>query len=153
MESKGESGQSIAEDWRPQKRPRQNTFRPRPSSISNESACISSPSTRYPNRTSVQAHPTDRCHVTQTAASTAPSDAAAIAVRSITLRSKGRLGVLQPYSLIQWRDEQGGYAMHTQVHAWGQDRLDVGQQRHLSVMALESNQRRRYRVFDVGIST
>jgi hypothetical protein len=33
--------------------------------------------------------------------------------------------VLQTYSLIQWRDEPGGYAMHKLVHAWGQDRLEV----------------------------
>ena len=30
--------------------------------------------------------------------------------------------VLQTYSLIQWRDDPGGYAMHKLVHAWGQDR-------------------------------
>jgi len=32
-------------------------------------------------------------------------------------------GVLQTYSLIQWRDDRGSYAMHKLVHAWGQDRL------------------------------
>ena len=46
-------------------------------------------------------------------------------------------GVLQTYSLIQWRDEQAGYAMHKLVHAWGQDRLELEQQRHLSLVALE----------------
>src|SRR5271170_5326553 len=35
---------------------------------------------------------------------------------------------LQTYSLIQWRDDRGGYVMH----AWGQDRLEVEQQRFLS---------------------
>ena len=46
-------------------------------------------------------------------------------------------GVLQTYSLVQWRDERGAYAMHKLVHAWGQDRLEVEQQRRLSQMALE----------------
>jgi tetratricopeptide (TPR) repeat protein len=46
-------------------------------------------------------------------------------------------GVLQTYSLIQWRDERGGYAMHKLVHAWGQDRLEVEQQQHLSLITLE----------------
>jgi hypothetical protein len=45
-------------------------------------------------------------------------------------------GVLQNYSLVQRRYERGGYAMHKLVHAWGQDRLKVEQQRHLSLMAL-----------------
>ena len=45
--------------------------------------------------------------------------------------------VLQTYSLIQWRDERGGYAMHKLVHAWSQDRLEVEQQQHLSLMTLE----------------
>ena len=45
--------------------------------------------------------------------------------------------VLQTYSLLQWRDERGGYTMHKLVHAWGQGRLKVEQQRHLSLMALE----------------
>jgi tetratricopeptide (TPR) repeat protein len=45
--------------------------------------------------------------------------------------------VLQTYSLVQWRDEREAYAMHKLVHAWGQDRLEVEQQRHLSLMALE----------------
>jgi tetratricopeptide (TPR) repeat protein len=44
---------------------------------------------------------------------------------------------LQTYSLVQWRDSQGGYAMHKLVHAWGQDRLEVEQQRYLSLMGLE----------------
>jgi hypothetical protein len=46
-------------------------------------------------------------------------------------------GALQTYSLIQWRDGRGGYAMHKLVHAWGQDRLEVEQQRHLSLIALK----------------
>ena len=46
-------------------------------------------------------------------------------------------GVLQTYSLIQWRDERAGYAMHKLVHAWGQDRLELEQQRYLSLVALE----------------
>jgi tetratricopeptide (TPR) repeat protein len=45
--------------------------------------------------------------------------------------------VLQTYSLIQWRDERGGYSMHKLVHTWGQDRLEVEQRRHLSLIALE----------------
>ena len=45
--------------------------------------------------------------------------------------------VLQTYSLVQWRDDRGGYAMHKLVHAWGQDRLEVEQQQHLSLMALK----------------
>jgi hypothetical protein len=28
-------------------------------------------------------------------------------------------GVLQMYSLIQWRDDSGGYVMHKLVHTWG----------------------------------
>ena len=50
---------------------------------------------------------------------------------------EGAFEVLQTYSLIQWRNERGGYAMHKLVHAWGQDRLEVGQQQYLSQMALE----------------
>jgi tetratricopeptide (TPR) repeat protein len=45
--------------------------------------------------------------------------------------------VLQIYSLVQWQGDRGGYAMHKLVHAWGQDRLKVEQQRYLSLMALE----------------
>ena len=45
--------------------------------------------------------------------------------------------VLQTYSLVQWRDDRGGYAMHKLVHAWGQDRLEMEQQRHLSLIALK----------------
>jgi tetratricopeptide (TPR) repeat protein len=50
---------------------------------------------------------------------------------------QGAFEILRTYSLIQWRDEQGGYAIHKLVHAWSQDRLEVEQQRHLSLMALE----------------
>ena len=50
---------------------------------------------------------------------------------------EGAFGVLQTYLLIQWRDKRAGYAMHKLVHAWGRDRLEVEQQRHLSLMALE----------------
>jgi hypothetical protein len=35
-------------------------------------------------------------------------------------------GVLQTYSLVQWRDDRGGYAVHKLVHVWGQDRLGSG---------------------------
>jgi tetratricopeptide (TPR) repeat protein len=44
---------------------------------------------------------------------------------------------LQTYSLIQWRQDQGGYTMHKLVHAWGYERLEVEQQRDLSFAALE----------------
>ena len=50
---------------------------------------------------------------------------------------EGAFEVLQTYSLIQWRDERGGYTMHKLVHAWGQDRLEVGQRQYLSLLALE----------------
>jgi tetratricopeptide (TPR) repeat protein len=46
-------------------------------------------------------------------------------------------GVLQTYSLVQWRDDRGGYAMHKLIHAWGQDRLEVKQQQHLSLIVLK----------------
>ena len=45
--------------------------------------------------------------------------------------------VLCTYSLVQQRDGQTAYMMHKLVHAWGQDRLKVDQQRNLSLMALE----------------
>ena len=44
---------------------------------------------------------------------------------------------LQNYSLIQWKSDQGSYAMHKLVHAWGQDRLEADRQRQLSSLALE----------------
>ena len=44
---------------------------------------------------------------------------------------------LQNYSLIQWKADQGSYAMHKLVHAWGQDRLETDSQRQLSSLALE----------------
>jgi tetratricopeptide (TPR) repeat protein len=36
--------------------------------------------------------------------------------------------VLQKYSLVQWKAEQQGYAMHKLVHAWGHDRLTAEEQ-------------------------
>ena len=45
--------------------------------------------------------------------------------------------ILQTYSLIQWKSDQGSYVMHKLVHAWGQDRLEVDSQRQLSSLALE----------------
>jgi tetratricopeptide (TPR) repeat protein/sulfur relay (sulfurtransferase) DsrF/TusC family protein len=36
--------------------------------------------------------------------------------------------VLQKYSLVQWKAEQRGYAMHKLVHAWGHDRLTAEEQ-------------------------
>jgi tetratricopeptide (TPR) repeat protein len=36
--------------------------------------------------------------------------------------------VLQMYSLVQWKTEQQGYAMHKLVHAWGYDRLAAEEQ-------------------------
>jgi hypothetical protein len=36
--------------------------------------------------------------------------------------------VLQKYSLLQWKTEQQGYAMHKLVHAWGYDRLAAEEQ-------------------------
>ncbi|KAK3176512.1 hypothetical protein OEA41_007835 [Lepraria neglecta] len=44
---------------------------------------------------------------------------------------------LQNYSLIQWKSDQGSYAMHKLVHTWGQDRLEADRQRRLSSLALE----------------
>ena len=45
-------------------------------------------------------------------------------------------GILQTYSLIQWRENRDGYRMHKLVHAWGHDRLEEEEQQHLSVAAL-----------------
>jgi hypothetical protein len=45
--------------------------------------------------------------------------------------------VLQTYSLVQRRRDQGMYTMHKLVHAWGRDRPEIGQQRQLRVAALE----------------
>jgi tetratricopeptide (TPR) repeat protein len=45
--------------------------------------------------------------------------------------------VLQTYSLVRWQRDQGVYTMHKLVHAWGRDRLEMDQQRELSVAALE----------------
>jgi hypothetical protein len=50
---------------------------------------------------------------------------------------EGDFTILQAYSLIQWRDDQGGYMMHKLVHVGRQDRLEAEQQRDLSLMALE----------------
>ncbi|KAG8525595.1 uncharacterized protein KY384_009239 [Bacidia gigantensis] len=44
--------------------------------------------------------------------------------------------ILRNYSLIQWRPDQGSYAMHKLVHAWGQDRLQVDRQRQVSDLGL-----------------
>ena len=44
---------------------------------------------------------------------------------------------LQTYSLVQRKSDQGSYAMHKLVHAWGQDRLEADRQRQLSSLALE----------------
>jgi hypothetical protein len=73
-ESESESEQGIAEDWRLQKRQRPNTFSrllPQSPSILDERASSSARSTRYPNKTSVLAHPSDPCRLTYVAASTA----------------------------------------------------------------------------------
>jgi hypothetical protein len=48
---------------------------------------------------------------------------------------EGAFRVLQTCSPIQRRNERGGYAMHKLVHVWGQDRLEVEQQRYLKVFA------------------
>lgn len=45
--------------------------------------------------------------------------------------------VLQTYSLVQFRHDQGGYAMHKLVHAWAYERLELDQQRNLSFAALQ----------------
>jgi tetratricopeptide (TPR) repeat protein len=45
--------------------------------------------------------------------------------------------VLQTYSLVQWREGQGGYVMHKLVHAWGSERLEEGERRQISVTALQ----------------
>jgi tetratricopeptide (TPR) repeat protein len=45
--------------------------------------------------------------------------------------------VLQTFSLVQWRHDQAAYTMHKLVHAWGRDRLEIDQQRELSLAALE----------------
>jgi hypothetical protein len=44
--------------------------------------------------------------------------------------------VLQTYSLVQWRHGRGVYTIHELVHVWGRDRLDMDQQRELSLAAL-----------------
>ena len=45
--------------------------------------------------------------------------------------------VLQTYSLVQWREDRSGYVMHKLVHAWGSERLDEDERRHVSVIALQ----------------
>jgi tetratricopeptide (TPR) repeat protein len=45
--------------------------------------------------------------------------------------------VLQTYSLVQWRQDQGAYTMHKLVHAWACDRLGIDQERELSLAVLE----------------
>ncbi|KAI9797584.1 MAG: hypothetical protein M1825_005966, partial [Sarcosagium campestre] len=44
---------------------------------------------------------------------------------------------LQSYCLIQWKSDRESYSIHKLVHAWGHDRLEVEEQRRLSVFALE----------------
>ena len=44
--------------------------------------------------------------------------------------------VLQTYSFIQWGHDQQGYVMHKLVHTWARDRLDMEQQRELTLMVL-----------------
>lgn len=46
--------------------------------------------------------------------------------------------MLETYLLVHWRSYQESYSMHKLVHAWGQDRLEVDLQRHMSCLALES---------------
>jgi tetratricopeptide (TPR) repeat protein len=45
--------------------------------------------------------------------------------------------LLQTYSLVQWRENQGGYVMHKLVHAWGSERLGENERRQISVIALQ----------------
>ncbi|KAK5110032.1 hypothetical protein LTR85_001790 [Meristemomyces frigidus] len=46
------------------------------------------------------------------------------------------LEALSTYSLIEWKEEQGGYSMHKLVHAWGFDRLDEEEQGRYSQSSL-----------------
>ncbi|KAK5676701.1 hypothetical protein LTR17_027732, partial [Elasticomyces elasticus] len=46
------------------------------------------------------------------------------------------LEALSLYSLIQWKEEQGGYSMHKLVHAWGFDRLEAEEQGQYSRSSL-----------------
>lgn len=43
---------------------------------------------------------------------------------------------LQAYSLVSWRADQAGYAMHKLVHAWAHDRLDLEQRQVWSLAVL-----------------
>lgn len=41
------------------------------------------------------------------------------------------------FEALQWRSHQKSHSTHKLVHVWGHDRLEVEQQRQLSVLALE----------------
>src|SRR5262249_4672059 len=45
--------------------------------------------------------------------------------------------ILQTYSLVSWRADQGAYTMHKLVHAWGHDRLRVNQRQTWSLAVLK----------------
>ena len=47
------------------------------------------------------------------------------------------LEILQLYSFVQWRGDQGSYSMHKLVHAWAFDRLTQDEQQDLSVAGLQ----------------
>jgi tetratricopeptide (TPR) repeat protein len=46
-------------------------------------------------------------------------------------------GVLQTYSLVQWKEDQDSYSIHKLVHAWGYERLGVEEQHDYSVAGLQ----------------
>ena len=45
--------------------------------------------------------------------------------------------MLQNYSLISWREDQGAYTMHKLVHTWGYDRLDSKERQKWSLASLQ----------------
>ena len=120
---KGESEQDIAEDSRTEKPQRPKTFSrllPPSPSIPDKLVSSSARSTRYPNKTSVLAHPSDPCHLTQVAASTASSNAGegpftaigSADFDSMRLGIRGYLdnqyvGSVPCYSLLFQQDEVG----------------------------------------------
>ena len=44
---------------------------------------------------------------------------------------------LQNYSLLQWKEDQGSYAVHKLVYAWSYDRLEADIQKQLSRLSLD----------------
>jgi len=48
-----------------------------------------------------------------------PTDSGSHTSHLVINMLEAAFGALQTYSLVQWRDDRGGYAMHKLVHVWG----------------------------------